>query len=596
MTINQPEPVPLSNDYYFLLQSLIYDSTNDILSLEDQIISLVEKGSQKTIKYIEFLLSKTSRTQFWKIPSLFHLSTSLESHLKIKLKLEHLLFKFIKYNQANPDGSFSDFCITQADDKWKDLISILSTDDSDKLTESHFQDKDLIIFDSRKHALIDLLWKFRSEKCIQKFKVDKTKVDLSIGLKCQTRDDFIDEKPVKYFSNYSRQSWFFDLFGSTINDFYMAKYNYSNLIIPTQIAKEHFLYGPYIVRTEVRRSIFGEETGETYKKLIHYADLIWKKEDFEFESNMPEHFVSTLLNDVISLYCINHPKEYEHILNILLKLSPQITDKIFHSLTDRARILKPMMVKIGCDFRTQAEKDYVFFPYDEDIQVHDRDFIDYFHKNYPGFTKEEFSENREKIYDTRYCFGYGYTFYEDNVDEFVRIYNSDDKNDTAYDVLYEEAGLIDVAAWFGAEKIYFYLKEKCNKRLGCLYLAIYGGNEKIINDCFNTEMSDYEKTRFVIKLLYDRHFDLAIKICDKNEVNNVKMAGSMFVPLDVIKRIKNAKVSGNYTSLDNMYLVSYWYSFIDDNNLDAEMPSFKMKLAEVSGFRSKPKEPTKLNL
>ena len=164
MEIYQIEPTPLSNDYYFLLQSLIYDANNNIQDLEEKIISLIEKGSQNTIRYIQFLMSKTSRVQFWKIPDLLHLSLSLESHLKIKLKFDHLLSKYIIYNESNPNGSFPNFCITQADDQWKDLIYILSTDDCDKLTESHFQNKEKIIFDSRKHNLIDLLWKFRSNK------------------------------------------------------------------------------------------------------------------------------------------------------------------------------------------------------------------------------------------------------------------------------------------------------------------------------------------------------------------------------------------------------------------------------------------------
>lgn len=45
------------------------------------------------------------------------------------------------------------------------------------------------------------------------------------------------------------------------------------------------------------------------------------------------------------------------------------------------------------------------------------------------------------------------------------------------------------------------------------YLAIYGENEKIIDDCLNLEKNEYQKTRFVSKLLFDRKFDLAIKIC-----------------------------------------------------------------------------------
>lgn len=138
--------------------------------------------------------------------------------------------------------------------------------------------------------------------------------------------------------------------------------------MPTKFAKQLFLYGPTIVRKEERRSIFGEETAKSYNKLIHYSDLIWQKdENFEFEENLPERFLITLLNDVISLYIINKPKEYEYVLYILFK----------------------------------------------------------------------FTRNREKIYYTRFCFGFGYTYYEDDVDEFIKIYNSGAKNDTCYDMFYE---------------------------------------------------------------------------------------------------------------------------------------------------------------
>lgn len=582
MATNRYEPEPLSNDYYFLLQSLIFDSDNDIFALEDQIISLIQKGSQNTIKYIEFLLSKTSKVQFWKIPSLLHLSASLESRLKIELKLDFLLLKYKKFNESNQNKSFSEFCVEQAADQSKDIISILSTDDSDKLTESHFQDKKKkIIFDSREHKLIDLLFEFRSLKCIQKFNIKPSEVDLAIGLKCQTRADFENDTQSKsYFPYYSRQSWFFGLFEFAVTDSNLMKYNYTNLILPTRLAKKHILYGPHIVRKEVRRSIFGEESQENYNKLVHYADLIWRKEKFEFEENLQEPFLVILLSNIISLYCVKKPKEYEYVLDILKKISHQITDKIFHSLPDSARPIKPMLIKIGCDYRTEAEKKFDFYPYDNEFQVRDRDFFDYFHTN-PGFTKDEFVQNREKIFDTRFCIGFGYTFYEDNVDEFIKIYESDDKKDCCYDMFFEELYLIDVAAWFGAEKIYSYLKDKCNKKMSAPYLAFYGENEKIINDCLNEEMNEYQRSRLVVKLLLDRKFDLAVKICENNSVSDISIRDFMFVPLDVIKKIKGVKVSAKYYLDDNFDLVSYWLTFIDENNLDAEYQTGKLRIIGI---------------
>lgn len=121
------------------------------------------------------------------------------------------------------------------------------------------------------------------------------------------------------------------------------------------------------------------------------------------------------------------------------------------------------------------------------------------------------------------------------------------------------------------------------------YLAVYGENEKIINDCFNMEMSEYQKTRFVSKLLFDRKFELAIRICEKNDIKDLYIYKNMLVPLDVIKKIKCAKVSGHYTSLDNRNLVLYWYNFIEENNLDYEMPSCKLKVVKCS-FSDKPED------
>ena len=266
------------------------------------------------------------------------------------------------------------------------------------------------------------------------------------------------------------------------------------------------------------------------------------------------------------------------------KIGQKISEKVFHSMNEIGRPLKPLMVKIGLDYRTQKEKECKFFPFDDIYQVHDRGFFDYFHKNHPGFTEEEFTENRDKIiYDTRFCFGYDYVFYEDDIEKFVKIYNSDEKSDTCYDMFFEELCLIDVAAWFGAEKIYFYLKNCCNKELSCPHLSIYGGNEKIINDCLvSYKMNAYQRSRFVKTLLLDRHFDLALKICEKNEVKDIKIYSYMFVPLDVINKIKGVKVSGSYCSDDNLYLVDYWYTFIEDNGLDAEFPDGKWKMIKAS--------------
>ena len=61
--------------------------------------------------------------------------------------------------------------------------------------------------------------------------------------------------------------------------------------------------------------------------------------------------------------------------------------------------------------------------------------------------------------------------------------------------------------------VQFFEKRLYNKKKNSPYLAIYGENEKIIDDCLNFEKNEYQKTRFVSKLLFDRKFDLAIKIC-----------------------------------------------------------------------------------
>lgn len=65
--------------------------------------------------------------------------------------------------------------------------------------------------------------------------------------------------------------------------------------------------------------------------------------------------------------------------------------------------------------------------------------------------------------------------------------------------------------------------------------------------------------------------------------------------MDIFKNNKGARISGFYTSLNNINLISYWYTFLEENNLDYDIPSRKPKKIEDAAFDKKPEDiPKKL--
>lgn len=562
---------PLSNDFYFHLQSLIYNADSDIDSIHQEIVSLLEKGSQNTFNYLSFLLSKTAKKQFWKIPSIYRLLLVIEKTFSIILNITDLLFHYKEYITQNQNGSFAEFCLTQCNDKDKQILEIIVLD-QDQLMQADYL-KSTVFFNGNSNTVIDLLYQFHSYKIINKFNIPPSKTSLDIALKCLTRSEYGEVNESDNFREFSRQSWFFECYSKLIIPFYYSTLNNANIILPTSLAKTILIYGPNLVRNEVRNDLFGIASPDSYNQLSSIANAIFSKGQIEFDLNLSENMILLVLNHIISSYLIYHPKEYEYVISLLKKISNRITDKIFHSLTDQARILKPMLVQIGCDFRTEQEKEYVFFPYDEDLQVHDREFIDYFHLNYPGFSEQEFSSFKNKIYDTRFCFGFEYSFYDDNLDQFKVFLQQNEKyKNSVFDVFYFEVHLIDVACLFGAEKIFNYLKNEEKMEISSPFLAYLGGNERIIQQC---PIPKGSMKSFIGYMIRDRQYELAFRLMNENQLSSITIYNTDLMPYQEIIKNKDFQISDNFYVTDDEVLQSCWVDFLDSMKLEPYRPPKK---------------------